>query len=532
MRGERSRTAPTAVVAASCMVWLAAGCFIFEPGPEIPGGIDSAHPNDGGVDIHFDVNNFDEGNDVHLDATYPVDSAIPAGTVCAPDEIRCNSGAPERCSDDLVSWVGIDGCYEGEICRHHQGCIALPVSHEDFCITADAHCADDFVCYLGLCLTHEPNLAENGSCFSDEECSDGFFCNGFGTCTEGSGADTCLSDSDCRGQTPLCNPHRVCSEGDVDSSCFRDYGCLDGLICGLDDRCQFGNEGDGCVPGQGHCNTTAPICSSYGTCQTGDTGDACASGEDCAYFAPSCRDGQCSQPDEMVACGSGGTCGPGAPFCGSDGFCHNGGFSDPCILDNDCVSMLLCGPGDADEGYCQLGSEGDPCIDEEDCNEEWAPICFRNAGIGVCQDGGPDDDCRNEEDCSSTAPICTHTGNCSEGLHGDRCQIPEDCISELVCLVPNGSEFGRCAGGEGDHCSDDSDCGTGAANCVEEYNSCESSSYGSLCDDENDCTGPGLSCTENRCLLGTDDDPCLNHDDCASDQNYVCGSNMRCELET
>ena len=521
------------VVIITSTSFLLSACLFFDPGPSEPTPnaqstedpeVDPDAANDSSEDALFDPEPDEHATDsaddeiptdmppsdaVDLDTSADAPDAVVLA-VCQAEERRCSDGQPQQCGPDGLSWVDLDPCDEGQLCRVGQ-CELIPEGYGDYCHEA-APCPGDLGCFRGLCLVHEPG--ESGSeCFDDLECLGGTWCNSLGVCTDGTAGVGCAGDDDCGGQTPVCGLDRLCGPGGVGADCIGDVGCAELLLCGPDDLCQIGHERDPCTDATNHCSMVAPICGPEGLCQDGSSGDSCDGPTHCSVDAPICEDDGCSTPGEGTACDDAVDCPITAPFCAPDDQCHNGTATDPCTDDEQCLSTLLCGPA----GVCQTGDDGDACDDEGDCGPN-APICFDSS----CQDGGPGDSCVIDDDCGDTAPICGPEFVCQPGTSGDPCNDAEDCQADTFICVDTDEEEGpdTCGGGPGDTCAIPEDCGPGAPICSF-AELCQSGGEGDPCEGADDCNESANICVAFHCFDGTAGDPCIDGDDCTLP--LVCG---------
>ncbi len=176
-------------------------------------------------------------------------------------------------------------------------------------------------------------------CSRDEQCDDGFFCNG---------AESCLLVF-CWPGTPPCPLSEGCDLCDEDadachSACTDDADCDDGLFCSGRETC------DSCL-----CVAGPPV--------------SCPPGHACDEATGSCAEPGC---DSDVQCDDGkfcngvetcenGACVPGDPApCGTYEGCDQcveepGGFScnDPCTEDADCGGTEGCVVNWCDCGFCR-----------------------------------------------------------------------------------------------------------------------------------------------------------------------------------
>jgi len=85
---------------------------------------------------------------------------------------------------------------------------------------------------------------------------------------------------------------------------------------------------------------SAPICGPDDLCHDGDEGDPCVF--DChPELAPFCVDKVCHDGSDGDPCVFDNQCSEAAPHCVDD-LCHDGGAGDPCVFDSDCADAMVC----------------------------------------------------------------------------------------------------------------------------------------------------------------------------------------------
>lgn len=201
-------------------------------------------------------------------------------------------------------------------------------------------------------------LSEGSACFFDEECCDGFNCDG-GFCAgcQSSGAN-CEFDEDCCGL--LVCAGNVCAEtcNVTDEPCGLGVDCCVGWFCNGLSVCEptpfvCGEEGDLCKgdgtcceghfcnPEDARCKLIEPICTAEG--EMCETDAECCAGICCGN---ACHAIECCIEDENPndRCADGETCFEGiceTPMCAVEG--------DSCASSAECCKDLAC-----IDGTCQL----------------------------------------------------------------------------------------------------------------------------------------------------------------------------------
>ncbi len=167
---------------------------------------------------------------------------------------------------------------------------------------------------------------------------------------------------------------------------------------------------------------------------------------------------------------------------GSDNQSNNGSLED-CTEDEDCPDGEECVFEDSEDegGECRTavdppnGSEGDACEDDSDCE------------TGSCEDGVCVSGCDDEDDCPEGF-ACGDDGYCE----APGCSADSDCASGQACSVVVDDEGDgletRCRGGD------------------------DGADPGADCDDHEDCRG--RYCRQGECTS-----PCINDDDCGTNQS-------------
>ncbi|MEE8522991.1 MAG: hypothetical protein V3T72_03585 [Thermoanaerobaculia bacterium] len=301
-----------------------------------------------------------------------------------------------------------------------------------------------------------------GGCTSNDDCTDGLFCNGAETCVAGS----------CQAGTPVdCDDSVACTvdscdeAGDTCDNVPDDGACDDGLFCNGAETC---DPVLGCQPGSdpcpgGTCDEVNDVCVGCGdgVCDPGEDCNSCpadcpsfpvpgascgngiceaADGEDCLSCAADCNGLQRGKPSNRFCCGFGGqnpvgcansACvtggfdctedpvGPGGSTCCGDAICE-APQEDSSTCELDCGAPAVCGDGTCDPGESE-------CSCAADCG---LPPLFEQPGL-TCTDGIDNDcdgftDC-DDSDCAGDPTDCPVCGN-----PGDTCSQSSDCCS-LKC---------------------------------------------------------------------------------------------------
>ena len=239
------------------------------------------------------------------------------------------------------------------------GCPAYDLN-PNYC-SSDQDCSDGLYCN-GL------ESCDGGVCQEGEPfvCDDGVFCNGQEECVEGDEQAVCVSSGD------PCEPPLMCDE-DTGSctECLADGDCDDGEVC-TTDRCDMGECGNiwpACGQQDGCCDPDCNGQEEDPDCLCGN--DLCEPGEDC----DSC-------PKDCISDTGSGTC--GACFKGvCNGDCHPNKEGPDCA---DCSPSYCCG-----DSFCEGNENSGNC--EIDCGS--GPGC----GDGICDPG--ENSCNCQLDCGA-----------------------------------------------------------------------------------------------------------------------------------
>lgn len=291
----------------------------------------------------------------------PVPPPPPPPTVAPPTEPP--APPPPECTSNGECMPG-QACREGAcgpecmvdedcggtlVCKDGGVCAPECLGHAD-CADGEICAADSLTCVPEECNANMPcpdlqqctGAAGHGrcaaACANDGECEDNKICDAnLGGCRY-----ECLANSDCGGDTPLCDNNRcVAAECESDETCgMSGEGYCRDLACVRE--CGDGVEGDACGPrnmvcdtGSGRCklecvtdgecadNANGPICENN-RCAPAD----CVADDDC--LAEGKAGGFCVASRCAVQCADGGPSPEVAASCGGDSFAECG--RGRCIL--------------------------------------------------------------------------------------------------------------------------------------------------------------------------------------------------------
>lgn len=294
-----------------------------------------------------------------------------------------------------------------------------------------------------------------GECVQDDDCLDGYWCDG-GAC-EASGwcsfgcppgwlcdedRDTCVapegctSDEDCERydgycdeETGACVMTDDCSS-DLDCASFGDsFVCSDGECVPDEGPCPDGHCGctedldceDGWLCEQGLCRDPASLCVYNHQCSAGQACFNSFCAVDCSGGEP-CPTGQICDGSVCVDDPAGGSACLYASDCGTDQSCVNGYCLDRCDADGDCGYYTrcvsgLCRPDERRLESCDTaGCDTDLFCVNDGCRPEcdFSVDCQLFGDMSECVDGycitpqEMTDECRRAADCGS--------GECLDGV--------------------------------------------------------------------------------------------------------------------
>jgi hypothetical protein len=398
-----------------------------------------------------------KGPGANNDGSIGTDTPIGGDTGSPPD--ATSSDVPHTtCGTFGQACVNGGGCCSG-ICGPNSTCEANPVA----CTPAGSSCAANSDCCTTSCV--------NGFC-ADRQCtSDGKSCTSAGACCSG----TCTAGK-CAALNPACST--------VGNACTSGVACCSKLCksghCANPSFCV--QSGDACSQGSECCSGTCTVASGHtvGTCGAIPTGSTyCSQGVDgvlcddctgccsrlCAPYGPTgvkvCQPAQgcrvngdlCRKTEDCCGGGNSGLPGDGNVTCQKAnpndeiGICRNPMSCNP--EGNVCHFLnYACGSSSArndccgavgNSGVCKLDSLGVPrcyglgdqcrmpgqsCAYSGDCCNN-VP-CVPNAqGQLTCAQPGPDG-----------GPACIPSGG--------NCTTTADCCVGTTCVIPVGSDSGKC----------------------------------------------------------------------------------------
>ena len=209
-------------------------------------------------------------------------------------------------------------------------------------------------------------------------------------------ATTCLIDSDCPPEEPICGPQQ---------------------------ECQDGGTADACIVPSFHCDAGHGFCVND-TCTSGNAGAPCRFPGECAP-GNTCEFGMCKGPD----CSTDADCPPEYPNCTEEGCTDEGLEGQGCFLGFACVSGLC------RSGVCTtIAGNGESCIGDVVCDGSLA--CF--ASTSTCMPrSSPGASCDADEECdgiqngthSCIGNVCQTTSPA-----GGACETTVDCSRFLFCF--------------------------------------------------------------------------------------------------
>jgi hypothetical protein len=476
--------------------------------------------------------------------------------VCDPSMPFQGSPAPdgETCTDDEDDCTE-DACVNG-LCEH------LP-SSGNTCNDFDP-CTQDDVCDVGSCSGQKYDCDDLLECTEDQ-------CNGDGTCTFTTIAETCLIEDTCYEAGTLspngcqqCDPalsqnqwspvadKSPCDDG---NGCTLEDKCLSGFCVGEVKDCDDGLDctEDLCSPGTGECGYAVLS----GHCLIGEdcfnADDELLGSAGCSVCTPdeakmswtaisegqSCDDGVfCTQDD---ICGAGMCSGTTYTCddkldctedeCNGDGTCTHVTGETFCVVDGICYpaetpgpgGCTICSPGIANDGWTFLDDatpcdDGDMCTLEDQCQQ------------GICQTVPKD--CTDGLDC--TKDICdSGSGDCAYAVVAETCLVDGACRASgdvapgshgCALCKPEVSTNTWTALGDNEPCDDGQFCTVGdncsAGICQTEPRSCP----------DNACNKGVCDEVSEECAWVVKDDGILCNDDDVCTVSDICLSGL-CEGE-
>lgn len=267
------------------------------------------------------------------------------GNACTLDD-RCDGfgvcgGLPKSCSSDFLYCNGPESCSNGECYSSGDPCVG-PDGDDD--------CSESCDEIGGTCSAADPDHSG---------CTDGSFCNGTDTCSEG--GCTSHAGSPCSGPDGDGDCSESCDE-EADACTADDSNgstCDDGIFCNGVDYCAFGgceqHEGDPCPGPDADSNCSESCDEIAGDCGSADPSDSqCDDAQHC-NGVDSCESGLCL-PDAVAPCAPTGEClarsceeeDPAAYQCGTSFL--GAGAECQCSQNDPCISS--CGGTCTDRGTC------------------------------------------------------------------------------------------------------------------------------------------------------------------------------------
>jgi len=514
----------------------------------------------------------------------PRDSECDDDNVCNGLEIcdletGCQKGIALQCDDgDLCDGTETcdpkEGCQEGDALDCDDG----DVCTDDDCLSGSGctHVNNTALCKESKCSGsrfYPAAYCSEGSCPSQEaeECNDGDFCTGVGTCDQSAGCQEgspplCDDGDPCNGEEtcvhPSCKPGTplVCDDGNIcngKETCVPFKGCVGGMSLDCDDgdpcngqetcdpvlACQFGtplacvdddpcNGIESCKAFFGCVAGTPLDCNDDNAC----TSDACIDGQGCQHTDIDCDDDNiCTDNwcDPIGGCqktpvNEGLDC---VTMGGKDGTCNNGTCVPECTLDEDCDDQIECTSDTCNEvlGSCEYAGDDDVCSDGNPCTDD---VCDTNSG---CENANNNESCNDGNECT-TADFCQQ-GECLGGP-------ALDCDDEDACTEDSCDPETGCAHTAVD-CEDEDVC-NGVQDC-EPQTGCYLAVQPPDCDDEDVCNGletcdPIDGCQSGQALNCDDEDACTedscdpmtgcNHATVECEDEDVCDGVETCDPTT
>lgn len=404
------------------------------------------------------------------------------------------------------------------------------------------------VCTTGLCnaITATCAGAISAGCAAAADC-EANICGGNGACGYPSGQGTCTgATASARCQSSACSSAGVCIPA-ASGSCWVDQDCASGQFC---DRMNMactgllppgallpvdGLHGGTCADAGAVC--TAGLCDATTSTCAAALGAACSADNQCASNVCGSNskcgiatgDGTCTVSSQAAVCQS-GACGPASGLCvptsnggcGIDADCPDGQYCDPGALA--CVAKLAAGtllPSDRlHNGHCSTSLASAVCADL-DCDSA-SNTCAHGTGSA----------CTAAAECISD--FCNSNGTCGRLVGDGPCTANNGgkiCASG-VCSASAGVCLGTASG-----CWVDADCAAGTY-CNRDGGAClPLVATGAVIPDDSVHRGfctPAVAaavCASGLCnpLAGTCASPldaaCATAASCA---NNVCGTNGLC----
>ncbi|MCH2109431.1 MAG: hypothetical protein MK135_08875, partial [Polyangiaceae bacterium] len=344
-----------------------------------------------------------------------------------------------------------------------------------------------------------PRCADEKVCLGDDDCVSGICSSGrcaIPTCDDRrkNGSE---SDVDCGGSCSPCEVGRGC---EFDSDCIQPEDPAPGTVACVEQACVIA-----CPMGRGDCNASASdgcevdLNTAVGNC--GVCGQACEP----ANAAGQCSQGVCGIDFGGEGCSTGFFDCDGQPEngcevnietdssnCGGCGEACSDANGQPSCSGGSCSISCNSGFTDCDSDARSNGCEIATGVDVLNCGSCGRVCTATNPQeIAFCLDG----DCGFTA-CSSTLGDCNGNGECTDDLT----QVTNCGSCGTTCAVANGSPGCSDSGG-GDYDCTVASCGSGFADCNQEYgDGCEVDTNTSLtrcggCQSGDAAGGAGTDCS-------------------------------------
>lgn len=483
---------------------------------------------------------------VQLELVDPIVLALAGeGNVASTEPIGGPSGPlysldGGQTSSDGGTVLTSDGGTVGAECTDDNQCASGRRCIDNRCVgcSVNVQCRPGYSCQSGDCVR---------DCQSNAECPQGLACIA-GSCT------TCLTSSDCRDPSLVCNPQSQCAHCRDRSECPAGKACLVTGCgdCALDADCGTGAicEQGVCTPGECHGNAD---CAASEACVGRDCGmctvdSQCRVGQLCISGA--CVTGNCRS---VLDCGAGQVClGNQCGSCANDTQCGTGNLCVPgtnglrctpgtCRVSGDCTGASagqLCV-----NNTCQPCGTNNLCSNGQICNAQGRCVvgdCFTSADCTGSKAGfaclsGNCTPCGANQDCGASGYVCVG-GQCRVG----NCASPTDCTPGQLCTnnaCVGCTQSSQCPGGQvcdqglcqSGNCTSTADC-TGGRLCLNRV--CSQCTLDSQCGAGNLCLSgactPGNCRTPTDCFVASTDGGTSGTQLCTSNFCAACASNGQC----
>ena len=330
-----------------------------------------------------------------------LDSQCGAGMVCAnnacvPGCSAQNPTCPSGLTCDAARGQCVE-CTDSTSCTHPPLVVCNPTTHTCVQCSTSADCRDPSrpVC--------DPSSSTCAGCLSSADCPNNGVCT-LQRCVQ------CLSDAQCGGSTPRCNPGTnacvACLPGATDK-------CPNGQYCRPDFRCEQGcKTGTDCPSG---------VCLPNHSCQACTADPQCAAGN-------ICQNGTC-----VGACGTNLPCGVNQTCCngrcealGSD-VNNCGACGRTCAINQACcASACRSTTALTDCGACGVTCGVDQFCDGTGCKAKVFPNFCANRNVIAIRDGAPLDNAATTVLASTITQYCSATTTLTFGDDNDPAFVDQD----------------------------------------------------------------------------------------------------------